>query len=378
MIKLISLNQTQSLMNNRFKLIFILFLTISGTVFSQYTEELNSNRPGSSQGAFSVGKKVLQFESGLNFGGEKHSLLNTKTGVFAFDYSIRYGVWKEELEVSLMGTFQSNTVERTLGTVTNETKLANFRSNTLGAKYLVFDPYRKMEKKGPNLYSWRKNHRFQWKDFIPAVSGYAGLNIDFLEDPDGLFVNSATRNAVTGIGLSPKLVVATQNNFVGGFVLVTNIVANRLTTDYKSFGYVITLTHTPTNWFSVFVENEGTKSDTYADQIFRGGVAVLITPDLQVDALGMINFKDTPSRTYGRLGVSYRFDMHDEDEYIENKGKEAREKKKSKKKTDRENRKKKKKEQKEQKKKEKEDNDLFDEDEDEDEEYDEDEDDGKL
>ena len=41
--------------------------------FSQYTEVINSNRPGSSHGAFSVGVNVLQFESAVSGQTLKHS-----------------------------------------------------------------------------------------------------------------------------------------------------------------------------------------------------------------------------------------------------------------------------------------------------------------
>ena len=86
----------------------ILFLLFQGLVFGQYTDMLNSNRPGGSQGAFSVGTGVLQFESGMSFGNEQHSLRYTETGIFNWDYTIRYGFWKEALEISLMGDFQRN------------------------------------------------------------------------------------------------------------------------------------------------------------------------------------------------------------------------------------------------------------------------------
>lgn len=313
-------------MNQRFLLSLFLILGISTSVFAQYTEELNSNRPGSSQGAFAVGTKVLQFEGGVNFGKEDHRLLNTETNAFNIDYSVRYGVWKEALEVSIMGSFQRNLVTDTR-IAAEESIFSNFRSNTIGAKYLLYDPYLKKDLKGPSLTSWKANNKTQWADLIPAVSIYAGLNVDFIEDPEGKFVND-TLNGESTIGLSPKVVLATQNNFIGGFVFVTNIYANRFTADSKQFGYVVTLTHTPTNWFSIFVENEGFKGDTYADQLFRGGAGVLITPDLQVDASVLLNFKDTPNRTYGRIGVSYRIDRHEDDEYIEDKGKAARKKKK--------------------------------------------------
>ncbi|MFT5078856.1 MAG: hypothetical protein ACI825_000995 [Planctomycetota bacterium] len=329
MINLISLRKQMFHMHQRFFLTILLAIGYSVSLFAQYTDELNSNRPGSSQGAFSVGTKVLQFEAGLSLGKEDHRLVFTETDAFMIDYAVRYGVWKEALEVSIMGSFQNNNVGDTRMTA-QETSFSNFRSNTIGAKYLLFDPYLRMEKKGPNLYSWKANRKIQWADFIPAVSLYAGLNIDFIEDPEGKFVNN-TRPGVNSIGLSPKVVLATQNNFVGGFVLVTNIYANRVTDDAKQYGYVVTLTHTPTSWFSIFVENEGFKGDTYADQLFRGGAAALLSPNFQVDASVLLNFKDTPNRTYGRIGVSYRIDRHEDEEFIEDKGADARKEKRDKK-----------------------------------------------
>ncbi len=292
-----------------------LFFLLPFFGFSQYTEMINTNRPGGSQGAFSVGKKVLQFESGITIGKEKHSLLNTETDILNWDYSVRYGVWKEELEVSLMGSFQRNKVNYTTGN-SPENTFSNFKSNTLGAKYLVYDPYRKRELEGPNLYSWRKNNRFQWEDLIPAISVYAGANFDFADNPLLPYQEST---------ISPTIAVSTQNNWIGGFVLVTNIFADRVTTDFPTYGYIVTLTHATNRFFSVFIENQGFKSDFYADQILRGGAAALINEDLHVDLSLSINFKDTPSLFYGRVGVAYRFDMHDTDEYIEEKGSSGRE-----------------------------------------------------
>ncbi|MCH7784330.1 MAG: transporter [Bacteroidetes bacterium] len=299
-------------MNNKHSCLLFFLLFSFTYVSAQYTETLNSNRPGNSQGAFSVGRNVLQFETGLGIGKEEHSILNTETNVFTFDYSVRYGFFKEELEISLIGIYQSNTITSTLGNVSNEIKQSNFKSNTIGAKYLFYDPYRKRELEGPNLYSWKANNRFQWEDLIPAISIFGGANIDFADNPF---------TPETESSISPKLVLATQNNWLGGWVFVTNIIVDRITTDYPSYGYILTLTHTPTDWFSVFIENQGIKSDFYADQLLSAGTAILLSEDLHVDASVLINFKDTPSRLFGRIGIAYRFDMHDKDEYIEEKGK---------------------------------------------------------
>lgn len=298
-------------MNLKLPFLFLLsFLSLSN-VSAQYTEMINTNRPGGSQGAFSVGTNVIQVEAGFSYGKEKHSLLETETNAWAIDYSVRYGFWKERLEVSIMGEFQSNTVTYTRFDPDEESKFSNFKSNTVGAKYLIYDPYRKRELEGPNLYSWKANNRTQWADLIPAISIYAGANFDFTSvDTPNPFVPE------TESSISPKLVLATQNNFIGGWVFVTNIIVDRVTTDFPMYGYIITLTHATNRYFSVFLENQGLKSDFYSDQLLRGGAAALINENLQVDLSLTYSFKDTPSKFYGRVGMAYRFDMHNKDEYI--------------------------------------------------------------
>lgn len=303
-----------------FKNVFLLVLLFSFTLVSaQYTDEINSNRPGFSQGAFSVGKNVLQIEAGFGLGKEKHDLKNTETNGFAIDYGVRYGFFKEQLEVSLIGTYQSNNITSPTGSY----KLSNFKSNTIGAKYLFYDPYYKRELEGPNLYSWHANNSFQWKDLLPALSVYAGVNLDFSDNP---FTPPGDS------GISPKIALQTQNNFKGGFVFVTNLIADRIGSEMPTYGYIVTLTHTTTAWFSLFVENQGFMSDFYADQLFRAGTAILVNKNFHVDASVLINFKDTPSLFYGRIGVAYRFDMHDKDEYIVDRSKGRQDKKDSKKK----------------------------------------------
>jgi hypothetical protein len=297
-------------MNIKLPFLFLLSFITFSNVSAQYTEMINTNRPGGSQGAFSVGTNVLQFESGISYGKEKHELLKTETNGLAIDYSVRYGFWKERLEVSLMGEYQSNKVTDNRSAVSREYSLSNFKSNTLGAKYLIYDPYRKRDLKGPNLYSWKANNRTQWADLIPAISIYAGANFDFADNP---FTPEAESK------ISPKLVLSTQNNFIGGWVFVTNIIVDRVTTDFPTYGYILTLTHATNRYFSVFLENQGLKSDFYSDQLIRGGAAALVNGNLQVDLSLTYSFKDTPSKFYGRAGVAYRFDMHDKDEYLEDK-----------------------------------------------------------
>lgn len=286
----------------------LLFFCISPQIFAQYTDLINPNRPGQSQGAFSVGKNVYQLEMGLGYGKEKHNLLQTKTNGLLGEYAVRLGFFTEELEINLTGAFQQHDV--TYQNLGYSEKISNFSSNTLGAKYLIYDPYIKRELKGPNLYSWRKNNRFQVEDLIPAISLYAGLNVDTSDNPF-IYEDKLT--------LSPKFMLMTQNNWIGGWVFVTNFIVDRITTEFPSYEYILTLTHTLRSGTSMFLENHGIFSDFYSDQLLRFGVAQLINANLHVDASLQVNFKDTPTKTYGRIGIAYRLDRHNEDEFIEEK-----------------------------------------------------------
>ena len=75
----------------RVVLAFLFCFALSNISHAQYTETINSNRPGQSQGAYAVGNKVIQLEVGYDFGSDEHSLLNTKTDIWGIDFAARYG-----------------------------------------------------------------------------------------------------------------------------------------------------------------------------------------------------------------------------------------------------------------------------------------------
>ena len=64
--------------------LFLILLNFS-LLNSQYTETINSNRPGLSQGAFSVGKDVLQFEALCLYLQKEHSCQAEMCGVPCYD-----------------------------------------------------------------------------------------------------------------------------------------------------------------------------------------------------------------------------------------------------------------------------------------------------
>src|SRR5690606_18729481 len=88
---------------NLLSFIGILMFPILG--FPQYTDVINSNRPGLSVSAFAVGANVLQAELGIGYEQQDHSRLNTESNILGMDLSLRYGLFFETLEINYEGTF---------------------------------------------------------------------------------------------------------------------------------------------------------------------------------------------------------------------------------------------------------------------------------
>lgn len=279
------------------KLIALLFLLSFQVQFAQFTDEINSNRPGKSMMAFAVGKKIIQAETGLTYVSENHNNLNYTAKGFIGELGLRYGVWKEELEAILEVQYQNDSFK---SSYLNENR-SGFKQLTLGAKYLVYDPFKNYEEK-PNLYSWKANHRFKWRQLYPAVAVYAGANFSLGDNP----FNYAP-STIEEPSFSPKVSVIAQNHFGSRWVLVTNITYDKFTSDFKSLNYILTLTRGFNEKWSGFIENQGYKGDYYADGLVRLGAAYLIGKDMQVDASFGKNFKNTPELLTFGVGFSWRF-----------------------------------------------------------------------
>jgi hypothetical protein len=264
-----------------------------------------------------VGTNVIQLEVGPFSVDEEHTPLKYEASGFGIDFSARYGLLFPQLELNIEGIYQNDTFTDNRSTISAEGKRNNFKSFAIGAKYLVYDPLKNAAEDKPNLYSWKANHKFKWKSLIPAVAVYAGANIDSKNNP---FIAPGVE------GASPKVMIATQNNFAGGWVFVMNFIKDRIGTDQSDFQYILTLTHSFNPKWVVFGETQGIDSDFYADNLFRFGGAYLMSKDFQLDTAVTFNSKDTPSVFSVNFGASYRFDFH-EDKKIDNKSSAKNERK---------------------------------------------------
>lgn len=281
-----------------FKIALVLsFLFATNIQFAQFTDEINSNRPGKSMMAYSVGKTIIQTEIGLSYVSETHDKLNYDAKGFLADLAIRYGVWKEELEI--IGEIQYQNDKYT--SLFLDENRNGFRQLTLGAKYLFYDPFKNFDEK-PNLYSWKANHSFKWKQLIPALAGYAGVNFGIGDNP----FNYAPAG-VEEASFSPKATIIAQNHFGTRWVLVTNITYDKIGTDFASINYILTLTRGFNQQWSGFIENQGYNGDYYSDGVFRIGAAYLFHKNMQLDASLGKNIKSTPAILNANIGFSWRF-----------------------------------------------------------------------
>lgn len=267
--------------------------------FSQYTDVINSNRPGLSVSAYAVGTNVLQAELGVGYEQQDHTRLSTESNILGAELSLRYGLLFETLEINYEGTFDDQ--KKTYLNSGVEVRNTDFSRNRLGLKFLVFDPYKNPEKNKPNLYSWKANYGFKLKNLIPAISVYAGANFVLGDNP--FYSGDPT--------VSPRVMIATQSRLTPRFVLISNVAYDRLGTDFPEWNYTVSLSHAFRNpkW-SVFAEHQGIKSDRYSDVLLRSGVAHLLNENMQADINLGASFKNTPTRIFAALGFSYRIDMH--------------------------------------------------------------------
>ena len=283
-----------------FKKTLLLFVLVPAFLSAQYTDVINSNRPGRAVSAYAVGKNVVQVEMGLLYEQRNDSDLNFDSNIFGADIALRYGFLFEELEIVYEGSFISQSVD--YGNFLNQDEtLTDFSRNRIGAKFLIFDPFKNPERNKPNIYSWRANNVFQWKNLIPAVSLYGGATFTLGDNP--FYMGDPN--------VSYRGAIATQSRLSPRFVLISNIAYDRIGTDFPEWSYAISVTHAFRNpkW-SVFLENQGIKSDRYSDILVRTGLAYLFSKNFQADFHVGSNFKSAPSRMFAVAGFSYRLDFH--------------------------------------------------------------------
>ena len=282
-------------MNMSKKILLFFFLCSSYLLNAQYTNVINSNRPGFSESPYSVGKGIYQLETGLFFNSSKIVRTFTIPRSFGTNLVFRTSFFKEKLEFNTNLTFQNDKVAfKNVFTSHYFTKgLSNF---SLGAKYLVYE--KEYEDKSKEIRSWKRRHAFDWKRAIPSVAIYVGLNTNFVGDIYKLE------------GMTPKVGVLLQNNLSKKFNVVTNIFYDNIGSDYSEISYILTGTYSLNKDWSTFLEHKGSYTKYQINNDFGVGIAYLSSRHFQIDASTRLNFNGKTTEHYAAIGFSFRLDRH--------------------------------------------------------------------
>ncbi len=284
-------------------------------VAAQYTEVINSRRPGFSDSPYSVGTKVYQVEGGLFYKDVGNYLFYDQNLEESFSYSansfgtdimLRTGQFFERLEFNLDMAILSESRDYSRPADSSASGFG-FSKLTLGAKYLLYKP--EYTDKTKEIRSWKARHSFDKRRLIPAVGVYAGLNTNLLTD---LYKNRD--------GVSPRFAVFTQNDLSERLIVLLNFIMDYAFTDQAENSYIITATYALNQKFSVFGENQGFfRKNVPNDFQFGAGGAYLINKDMQADLSARMIFDERGDNTYiiGG-GISWRLDRH-KDKIIVNK-----------------------------------------------------------
>ncbi len=288
----------------------LLFFTQMG--FAQYTDVINSKRPGFSDSPYSVGTKVYQVEGGLFYKNIGNLLYwefpddpnaspiehRYSSKAFGTDIVLRTGQFFERLEFNLDLNLQNENREIYAPEIKSESGLG-LSKLTIGAKYLVYKP--EYTNKSKEIHSWKARHSFDKRRLIPAVGAYVGLNTNLLNEmhknPDGI---------------SPKFAIYTQNDLSNRWIILMNFIMDNAFTDISENSFIGTTTYALTEKWSVFGEGQLFFRKTTPNDIqFGAGGAYLINNNLQADLSFRMILDERGDNTYliGG-GLAWRLDRH--------------------------------------------------------------------
>lgn len=280
----------------------ILLLLVVTTTTAQYTEVINSNKPGFSENPYSVGTGVYQFESSFFHRNTTAIPTFSNPKATGLELHFRMGFLDDFLELSMTSAMQQNEFSfvNVFESSRSEFGLGQL---TFGAKYLVFKPT--YEDKSKEIRSWKKRHKFDWSRWIPHIGIYGGLNI-----------GSALSDYHSRGGTTPKIGILLLNEFSDKFNVISNIHYNYIGGYLPEISYVITGTYNFTDRWSGFSEHQGLFNEQESQSNFGAGVAYLLHENLQINTSLRATFQDKSTGVFTNIGVSYRIDKHS-DNYIE-------------------------------------------------------------
>jgi len=242
-------------------------LALSFAGYGQYNETIRTGRPGQSIGPFTVGKGILQVQTGMDVfksnwgpGMESNGYLNNTV--------VRYGI-AERWEVSALADYRVESMKEN-GLKVDLNGLAAF---DVGGRYHIYTG------KGlvPSL-------GFQLRFRLPVLS--ANYEID---------------------KVAPRFTLITSQQISDTFTFVTNWGGswNGINSTGTGF-YTLNLSFPISGKWGGFIENYGSLTSGNFDSRFDTGLSYLVTNDLQLDVLGGAGSNDGVKDCFLSIGLSWR------------------------------------------------------------------------
>ena len=273
----------------------VFFILFSQTLLAQYTNIINSNRPGFSESPYSVGTRVYQLETSLFYRSTDIHPTFSRPQSYGVDFLFRTSFFKEKLELNLNLAYQNEQIS--FQNIFNSSYYKNgIGKFTVAAKYLIYE--QKYTDKSKEIRSWVERNRFDFKRFIPTVAAYVGINTGV---PDDVFVTK---------DFSPKAGVLLQNDLSDNFNIITNLYYDRIGTELPEFSYIITATYSFSPRWSIFIENQSMFDKFKYQSNIGSGIAFLYNRNIQINSSVRLLADSFTSGYYTSFGASYRFDRH--------------------------------------------------------------------
>jgi hypothetical protein len=102
--------------------------------------------------AFSVGKSVIQLETGIYGISQKHNVLSYDSAGYGLDLTVRWGLFLERLE--LLADIQHQSEEFNPSLIYPDQ--SGLKQTVFGAKYLIYDPFKNYKEKVDLLIDYSK------------------------------------------------------------------------------------------------------------------------------------------------------------------------------------------------------------------------------
>jgi len=274
------------------QILWIVYLMLfSQYILAQYTNVINSNRPGFSESPYSVGSGVYQLETSVFYRETKIHPTFSRPQSKGVNFLFRTSFFNEKLELNL--NFVEQKKQISFQNIFDSSYFkTGFSKLSIGAKYLVYE--QKHTDKSKEIRSWVARNSFDYKRLIPSIAVYVGVNT-------GIYKASS---------FYPKAGILLQNDLSYNFNIITNIYYDLIGTELPEFSYIITATYSFSERWSTFIENQ-TMLDKYQFQSSIGtGFAFLYNKNIQLNSSLRLLANANYSGYYTSIGASYRFDRH--------------------------------------------------------------------